>query len=64
MYMKRIAIILLASALIHLPSSICRADTLTLDLTAILDDYPQTDNGYWEDTYIDGPIEAGLFRTP
>ena len=39
------------------------ADTLTLDLPAIVDNYTQTDDGYWEDTYTDGVmIEDGIFR--
>ncbi|MBQ4507888.1 MAG: DUF4465 domain-containing protein [Paludibacteraceae bacterium] len=39
------------------------ADTLTLDLPAILDNYMQTPDGYWEDTYAeDVVIEDELFR--
>lgn len=39
------------------------ADTLTLDLPAIVDNYTQTEDGCWEDTYTDGVmIEAGIFR--
>ncbi len=39
------------------------ADTLTLNLTAMLDSYPQTEDGYWEDTYVeDTPLSDSLFR--
>lgn len=42
---------------------VAAADTLTLDLSAILDNYPQTEDGYWEDTYTEGTyIEDSLFR--
>lgn len=38
------------------------ADTLTLNLSAIEGMYPQTEEGYWEDTYETGVIEDGIFR--
>lgn len=37
-------------------------DTITLDLSSVMNNYPQTPDGYWEDTYIDGAIDAGLFH--
>lgn len=37
------------------------ADTLTLRLTDILNDYPQTTEGYWEGTYNTGAITTDYF---
>lgn len=37
------------------------ADTLTLNMTAILNDYPQTESGYWEGTYGNQPVETPHF---
>ncbi len=38
------------------------ADTLTLNLGNLVDYYPQTEDGYWEDTYNDGvQVEDTLF---
>jgi len=35
----------------------------TLDLSKVLESYPQTANGYWTDTYTDGKtISQGIFR--
>lgn len=60
--MRRTAIYLLTSAICLLPSAVCMADTITLDLSRILPAYPQTENGFWEDTYVPGVIEDSLFR--
>jgi len=60
--MKRAAIVLLTSAIFLLPSAVCKADTITLNLSRILPSYPQTENGFWEDTYVPGNIEDSLFR--
>lgn len=57
--MKRFALsIFLCSLLV--PCT--HADTLTLNLLTLLNDYPQTESGYWDSTYTDGAIEADLFR--
>ncbi len=57
--MKRIYI-----SLIAVSAAVCMqaADTLTLNLPAIVDSYTQTEDGYWEDTYKDGVIEDDIFR--
>ena len=60
--MRRTAIFLLASAFFLLHSAVCMADTITLNLSRILPTYTQTENGYWEDTYVPGVIEDSLFR--
>lgn len=38
------------------------ADTLTLNTSRLLDNYPQTEAGYWENTYTDAAIEDSVFR--
>ena len=57
--MKRSAILLPALVLCLQTSAL---SPQTLDLSAILNAYPQTPSGYWDSTYTDGPIEADLFR--
>jgi len=57
--MKRFA---LSTLLCSLLVPCTHADTLTLDLLTLLNDYPQTESGYWDSTYTDGAIEADLFR--
>lgn len=37
-------------------SALSAADTLTLDLSAIADNYMQTVDGYWEDTYTENAV--------
>ncbi len=41
--------------------SIRATDTLTLDLTAFLADFNQTEDGYWDGTYSDMPVETDYF---
>ena len=36
-------------------------DTITLDLLTAIDNFHQTEEGYWENTYIDGDWEADIF---
>lgn len=56
--MKRLLIVLLLVGARSLQAS----DTLSLDLGAALDNYPQTEDGYWVDTYTENTsIEQGVF---
>ena len=55
--MKKVLLILILFV-----ASYAAADTLTLNLLRLLDNYPQTEGGYWENTYTDGAIEDSVFR--
>ena len=48
--------------LVMLPFTAIASGPVTLDLSAIVDTYTQTPDGYWDSTYTQGVIEEGLFR--
>lgn len=57
--MKKQLFLVICLALLPLAAS--ASDTLTLNLSAVLNNYPQTEGGYWDSTYRPGAIEAEPF---